>query len=135
MKTRSAKNKGKRFQNQIAELISEAIKLPFGKDKDIQSRTMGISGEDIPLSNRAKELFPYAVECKNCEKWSIPKWIDDARRYKTDNRDWLLFCSKNRFKPIVIMDALTFFKLIRMNINQKKLIKKLRTIIFKRLGD
>ena len=69
MKTRSAKNKGKRLQNDVRDLILETF-TELEPD-DVRSTTMGDSGEDILLSPAARKLFPFSVECKNQEKLNI----------------------------------------------------------------
>jgi hypothetical protein len=62
MKTRSAKNKGKRLQNDVRDLILETF-TELEPD-DVRSTTMGDSGEDILLSPAARKLFPFATEKK-----------------------------------------------------------------------
>ena len=69
MKTRSAKNKGKRLQNDVRDLILETFKQL--EPDDVRSTTMGDSGEDVLLSPKARKLFPFSVECKNQEKLNI----------------------------------------------------------------
>lgn len=110
IKHRSAKNKGKRFQNEIAQCISDLLGIPVEKDGDIESRQMGMSGVDVILRGKAKELFPFAVECKNCEAWHMPKWIEQARANIGSFVTWLLFVKKNNYKPIVVMEADEFFR-------------------------
>lgn len=61
--SRSCKNKGAKFQKEIAACISELINIPFGKDECIASRQMGGTGTDIILVGPAKKLFPWSVEC------------------------------------------------------------------------
>ena len=60
MKTRSAKNKGKRLQNNIRDILLENFKEL--EPDDIKSTTMGESGEDIQLSPAARKLIPYSFE-------------------------------------------------------------------------
>ena len=69
MKPRSAKNKGKRLQNKVRDLILE--KFQQLEEDDVRSTTMGDSGEDVLLSPAARKLFPFSVECKNQEKLNI----------------------------------------------------------------
>ena len=45
MKTRSAKNKGKRLQNSVRDLILETFTEL--EEDDVRSTTMGDSGEDV----------------------------------------------------------------------------------------
>jgi len=115
MKTSSKKSKGRRLQYWVAQKISDVTGLPWGKDMPIESCPMSQSGADIRLDDKAKRLFPFYVECKNQERWEIMGWIKMLRE-KSDR--WLLFCSKNRFKPVVTMDAELFFSLY------EKILKK-----------
>ena len=105
------KAKARRLQNWVAEKISKLLKIPWGKDKEIQGREMGQSGVDVKLYGKALELFPFAVECKWQETWSIPAWIKQAKENQLEGTDWLLVCKKNREDPIIIMDADAFFNL------------------------
>ena len=60
MKPRSAKNKGKRLQNKIRDLILE--KFDTLEPDDVRSITMGDSGEDILLVIfKRKRTKTYAV--------------------------------------------------------------------------
>jgi hypothetical protein len=111
--TASRKAKGRKLQNLIAKMISELLEIPCGKDKDIQGREMGQSGTDVKLYGKALELFPFSIECKNQETWSIPAWIRQAKENEIEETDWLLFCKRNRDVPIVILDAELFFKLYK----------------------
>ncbi|MFH2028639.1 MAG: hypothetical protein ABIJ08_05845 [Nanoarchaeota archaeon] len=117
MKPRSAKNKGKRFQNEIAEKISNLLNIPTEKDGDIESRSMGLSGVDIILRGNAIKMLNVAIECKNSESWSVPQWIDQARANAKNGAEWIIFAKKNRFDPVVIMDADKFFILLKQVIN------------------
>ena len=76
MKTRSAKNKGKRLQNDVRDLILETF-TELEPD-DVRSTTMGDSGEDVLLSPAARKLFPFSVECKNQEKLNIWSSLEQA---------------------------------------------------------
>ena len=69
MKSRSAKNKGKRLQNSVRDILLETFQQL--EPDDIRSAIMGESGEDIKLSPAARKLIPYSFECKNQEKLNI----------------------------------------------------------------
>lgn len=112
MKSRSRKNKGKRLQNWVCERLSQLLGVPWGKDCLIASREMGQTGCDIRLIGRAKDLVPFDFECKNQETWKLPEYIEQAKSNQGSKRDWLLVLKKNRFEPIVVMDAEVFFKLM-----------------------
>lgn len=109
---KSAKAKGRKFQQFVAERISVFTGIPFGKDELIRSREMGQSGVDIVLLGRALDLFPFSVEAKNQEKISLWAWIKQAKENQKEGTDWLLFCKRNREDPIVVMDMGVFFKII-----------------------
>ena len=108
MKTSSKKSKGRRLQYWVAQKVSDVTGLPWGKDMPIESRPMGQSGADIRLDSTARKFFPFYVECKNHERWKVSEWVTKLRKRA---KFWLLFCLKNRFEPVVIMDAELFFSL------------------------
>ncbi len=68
MKPRSAKNKGKRLQNAVRDMILENFTQL--EPDDVVSTLMGDSGTDIKLSPAARKLFPYSPECKNQEEFN-----------------------------------------------------------------
>lgn len=113
MKIRSAKNKGKRLQNWTASKIAEITGLKVEKDGDIESRQMGMSGVDVILRGKAKELFPFSVENKNVETLNLFAAIGQAKNNIMAGTNWLLICKKNREDPVVIIDAEIFFKLYK----------------------
>jgi len=100
----AAKAKGRRFQQEIAKIISDMIGLEYGPDSPVSSRGMGQSGVDIVLIGEAIKLFPFSIEAKNQEKFSLPAWIRQAETNILPNTDWLLVFKKNRFKPVVCFD-------------------------------
>jgi len=109
----AAKGKGRKFQQDIAKYISIVTGQEYGKDEDIESRPMGQAGCDIILRGEAKRLFPFAVECKRQEKWSVNKWIEQAQTNIGNFKTWLLFARRSNEKPVVIMDADFFFELYK----------------------
>jgi len=109
----SRKGKGRTLQKWVSEQISELTGIPCGKDEEITSREMGQSGTDVRLSNKVLKLFPYSVECKNCENWSLPSFIAQAKRNQLPNTDWILFLTKNGHEEIAVLNAKSFFDLLR----------------------
>ena len=102
MKTRSAKNKGKRLQNEVRDLILETFKQL--EPDDVRSTTMGDSGEDVLLSPAARKLFPFAVECKNQEKLNIWESYSQAVENSKDYEP-VVVIKRNNHKPLVVVDA------------------------------
>jgi hypothetical protein len=97
----------------MCQKIADLLALPWGKDEMIASREMGQPGTDVRLIGEAKERFPFSVECKNQEVWSVPAWIEQAKSNQAPGTDWLLVLKKNRIPPVVIMDAERFFTLLK----------------------
>lgn len=75
---------------------------------------MGETGEDIKLSAKGRKAFPYAVECKNQEKYSgVYKDFEQAKYHVGKHRETpILFVKMNRQKPLAIMDFDHFMKLV-----------------------
>lgn len=107
----SAKAKGRRLQQWTCQKISDFLGIPWGKDELIASREMGQSGTDIRLLGEAQKRFPYSIECKYQETWSVLAWIEQAKQNQKEGTEWLLVLKKNRINPVVVVDAEHFFDL------------------------
>jgi len=116
----SAKAKGRHLQRMVAAKISELTGLAYGKDEQIAPREMGQSGVDIRLVADAKYRFPWSVECKFQETWSVPAWIQQAETNRMPGTDWLLVMKKARRDPVVVLDMDVFFDLLRLIPGEKK---------------
>ena len=108
MKPRSAKNKGKRLQNDVRDLILE--KFDTLEPDDVRSITMGDSGEDILLSPAARRVFPFSVECKNQESLNIWSAIEQAEN-NSGNHIPLVIFKRNRTKTYAVLE---FDKLLKL---------------------
>jgi hypothetical protein len=109
----SRKGKARELQKWVCEQISHLTGIPCGKDEEITSREMGQGGTDTRLSKRVLALFPFSVECKNQESWSIPSWISQAKKNQLPETDWLIFITKNGYEEICILDAKVFFSILK----------------------
>ena len=108
MKPRSAKNKGKRLQNKVRDIILE--KFDKLEPDDVRSITMGDSGEDILLSPAARRLFPFSVECKNQEKLNIWSALEQSEENSGDHVPLVIF-KRNRTKTYAVLE---FDKLLEL---------------------
>ena len=108
MKPRSAKNKGKRLQNKVRDLI--LVKFQQLEEDDVRSTTMGDSGEDVLLSPAARKLFPFSVECKNQEKLNIWSALEQTEN-NSNNHVPLLIFKRNRTKTYAVLE---FDKLLEL---------------------
>ena len=109
MKPRSAKNKGKRLQNKVRDLILE--KFDILEPDDVRSITMGESGEDILLSPAARRVFPFSVECKSQEKLSIWSSLEQAEGNSGEHAPLLIF-KRNRSKTYAVLEFDELLKLL-----------------------
>jgi hypothetical protein len=108
MKPRSAKNKGKRLQNKVRDIILE--KFDKLEPDDVRSITIGDSGEDILLSPAARRLFPFSVECKNQEALNIWSSLEQAENNSGKHTPLVIF-KRNRSKTYAVLE---FDKLLEL---------------------
>ena len=106
------KSKGRRLQQWCCERIARIVGIEWGPDEEIASREMGQAGTDVRLSPRVRKLFPFSVECKWQESWSVPEFIRQARANRMPDTDWLLILRRSREREIAVIDAELFFWLI-----------------------
>jgi len=109
MKTRSAKNKGKRLQNDVRDLILETFQEL--EPDDVRSTTMGDSGEDVLLSPAARKLFPFSVECKNQERLNIWESLEQAETNAGQHIPLVVF-KRNRSKTYISMEINDLMRLL-----------------------
>jgi hypothetical protein len=110
MRSRSRKNKGKRLQNKVRDILLEAFK-DLEQD-DVRSAIMGESGEDIKLSPAARKLIPYSIECKNQEKLNIWEALSQAEENSGVSTPVLIF-KRNRSKTYAVLPIEEFINLIK----------------------
>ena len=100
MKPQSAKAKGRRLQQDVRNRLIEELDV---HPEDIESRSMGASGEDLIMARAARKKFPYSIECKNQEKlnvWNAYTQSDvNAKHYEP-----LVIIKKNNFKSLAVVD-------------------------------
>ena len=117
MKSRSAKNKGKRLQNSFRDLLLETFTQL--EPDDIRSAIMGESGEDIKLSPAARKIIPYSFECKNQEKLNIWEALSQAEENAGDYDSVVIF-KRNRSKTYAVINIEKFIELIDENSKSSK---------------
>ena len=111
MKSRSAKNKGKRLQNKVAEILIEEMGIHAD---DIISTPAGWNGEDIILSSAARKKFPFAIECKNRETLNVWEALKQAEtNAKRAELNPLVVFGRNRTEPYAIITFDLFIRLLK----------------------
>lgn len=126
MKTRSAKNKGKKLQNWVRDRIVYFFGTLRGliQDGDVKSTTMGENGEDIQLSPLARKYFDYHVECKSLKAIAVYKYYEQATSHLTKlnietSGEPLVFIKMNGKKPLALVDAEHFIEMVA-KVNSKE---------------
>ena len=107
MKPQSAKNKGRRLQQWVRDLLIEQLDI---HPEDIESRSMGSQGEDLIMARAARQKFNYSIECKNVEKLNVWEAYEQAIANSKD-KEPIVVMKKNNKKPLVVIDAESFVKL------------------------
>ena len=110
MKPQSAKAKGRKLQQWMRDKLIEELDI---HPEDIESRSMGASGEDLIMARAAREKFNFSIECKNVEKLNVWDAYEQASA-NSGKHEPLLVMKKNGKKPLVVLDAESFIRLIRL---------------------
>jgi hypothetical protein len=107
----SRKAKSRSLQNKIVEELLK--KYPQLDSNDIKPAIMGESGIDIKLSNEARKLLPFGIECKNQESLSIWSAIKQCEKNASKEKlTPILTFKRNHTKTYVVMELETFIKLL-----------------------
>jgi hypothetical protein len=109
MKPQSAKQKGRKFQQQVRDKLIEQLEI---HPEDIESRSMGAGGEDLIMARAARQKFPMSIECKSVERLNVYEAYEQASA-NSGNYEPVLFMKKNRKKALVVVDADYFISLFK----------------------
>ena len=120
----SAKAKGREFQMEICRKISSLLGIPYDQQDDnslIQSRPMAQQGVDIILRGRARELFPFNVECKATTVLDLPDAVKQAEANTEHGRIGAVAFKQTNFDPVVIFSWNSFEELYHRFVKQGEL--------------
>ena len=117
MKPKSVKAKGRNLQNYVRDklrkiFVDEWTRAPKLEYDDIKSQTMGMGGEDIVLSPKAKEFIPYSFECKNTERLNLWESLNQCEK-NSEDRIPVLVIKRNRSKVYAVIRFDAFTKLTK----------------------
>ncbi len=112
VKSSSAKQKGRAYQQEVIKLICsifETLELD-----DLISRSSGSNGEDIIMSPHARRTVgDFSIECKHHAK-GLTLAYDALEQAKAQKKGIALACLRNNHKrSIIAMYAEDFFALLR----------------------
>jgi len=108
MKPSSCKAKGRALQDWMRVKLIEEFDM---YEEDIKTAVMGESGEDVKMARAAREKFPFSIECKNVEKLNVWEAYEQAKE-NSGKYEPIVVMKKNRKKPLVVIDAEAFIKLM-----------------------
>ena len=80
--------------------------------EDIQSISMGCQGTDVVLSQFAKSIIKFDIECKCQENISIWKCLEQTEANTGEGRIGLLCFKRNRSKSYAVIELETLMRLI-----------------------
>lgn len=109
MKPHSAKQKGRRLQQEVRNLLIQYFGL---HEDDVQSRSMGACGEDLQLSPKARKVFPFSVEAKCQQALSIWSALKQAEANCNGHTPLLVF-KRNRSEVYCALRMEDLLKLLR----------------------
>ena len=120
MKVKSVKAKGRVLQNLVRDKLRDiyvnTTYVPRLHEDDIKSQTMGMPGEDIVFSPKAREMIDFSFECKNVETLNFWKCIDQCETNTPKGLNSALVVKKNRKKPYVCIELDAFIELLKETI-------------------
>ena len=109
MKTSSAKQKGRKLQQWMRDLLIKKLDV---HPEDIESRSMGSQGEDLIMARAAREKFSLSIECKNQESVNVWKSYEQAAE-NSGEYEPVVVIKRNKSKPLVVIDAEYFVSIFK----------------------
>jgi len=109
MKTSSAKQKGRKLQQWMRDILIQKLGV---HPEDIESRSMGSQGEDLIMARAAREKFPLSIECKNQESVNVWKAYEQASE-NSGEYEPIVVIKRNQSKPLVVIDAEYFVSMFK----------------------
>lgn len=97
------------LQNLVRDAILGAF--PDLTERDCTSTTMGESGEDVKLSQKAFDIFPYSVECKSLKRVAIYRFYEQREAPKEGQT--LVVIKENGKAPLAVVDFKHFMEIIK----------------------
>jgi hypothetical protein len=64
------------------------------------------------MARAARESFPFSIECKNVEKLNVWEAYEQAKA-NAGTYEPIVVMKKNHKKPLVVMDAENFIKMMK----------------------
>ena len=125
MKPQSRKQKGRKLQQKLRDHLIQDLGI---HEEDVLSRPMGSQGEDLILSPKAREKFPFSPECKCQETLNVWKSFEQADANAPEGIEGLLVFKRNNSETFAMLRLTSLIELIDAAYkNQNPSKKKIRT--------
>lgn len=118
MRTASAKEKGRKLQQLVRDMVIDMLKPCGIVAEDVKSAPMGVNGEDIQLSPFAKNFLPVSYECKARKGLAIYNMYAQAENYEGEP---VLVVKANHKKPLAVIDLNYYMELEKCRIQLEKI--------------
>lgn len=108
---RTSKARGANFEKLTADAIAAYTGLPASDVFRTRTRHHGV---DIGLSEQARRLFPFSVECKDQKTIKMPEWIRQAAENAIDGMPPIVIFKlpRNARNLYVTLDFDVFMRLV-----------------------
>lgn len=104
-----AKEKGKEFEQAVAEALAAYLGLPM---TEVVRTRSGTKETDIGLSMRAAAALPFHFECKNCKTLSPEAWLKQATEDCPEGRlPVVVFKTHRGRRKIAMLDLEVFLRI------------------------
>lgn len=114
---RSAKAKGRKLESTIVEKLLETF--PELSPEDIQKVAASCSGEDIILSDKAKELLDISIEAKARKSMAVYAYHKQCVK-NAGERNPVTVIKADRQKPLAIIELDYFLMLLKNNLDNSE---------------
>jgi len=106
---RSAKAKGRKGQQEVRDALLKSF--PELHPDDVKSQIMGVNGEDIVLSPRAREVLPLSIEVKRRKRFAtLYDFVEQAKQdgkyepvvfLRADHEKWLTLVNMEHYLSLL----------------------------------
>ncbi len=105
-----SESQGPKLQQWVVEQLLSVFKGLTSLD--VRSTPMGVNGVDVQLSTAAFTRFSYDIECKNTERMTtLYNYYEQATGHESGGEP-LLVIKMNHKKPLAVVDAEHFIRMI-----------------------
>jgi len=113
---KNAKQKGNRYENQIAKRLSKSLGVDLRRNPG-SGNMENWKGDIVAIEDKDRMKFPWCIELKNQKKLMIPAWIrqveEEAKEMK--KKPVLIFHMHNSSDDYAVVKLSDWEKLVKKN--------------------